>query len=333
MKIKVEELEDLIRTSLSKKYSKEEIDLIIPILMFGELSGRSTHGILRAVTGEVAILARKPKGKPKRLRTSNVSEVIDGLGNPGMLVGNICCDDVIEVAKKEGIGIVGSRGSIGSCGSLSYYCEKIAKENLIGLIMARAPADIAPYGGLERLFGTNPIAFGIPTKTKPLIFDMATSGISYGAVLEAKAQGKELPEGVAIDNKGKITRDPDLSLQGAFLPFDRSYKGAGLAMMVEILAGILTGADFADMRIGDEWGNTFIAFKPELLSDIKEFKNRVSLFVERVRNSKTIDGFKVRISGESTIEKRDKAIRDGFVEVDGKLLKRLEEYIKTGKLK
>lgn len=94
-------------------------------------------------------------------------------------------------------------------------------------------------------------------------------------------------------------------------------------MMVEILAGILPGADFADMGIGDGWGNLFVAFKPKLLINDKVFKKRVKKFVERVRNSKTKDGKKVRIPGEQTIKNRNEALKKGWVEVDDKLWKEL----------
>jgi L-2-hydroxycarboxylate dehydrogenase (NAD+) len=332
MKIKISELEKLIRDVLSVNYNKDEVKLMLPVAMFGELSGRPSHGILRVIVGETSIVAQTPKGKPKVEIMTNNSKNIEGMGNPGMLVGNMACNEAIGLAEKNGFAMVGTKGSIGSSGSLSYYCEKIANKDLIGIIMARAPADVAPHGGLERIYGTNPIAFGFPTNGKPMIFDMATSAISFGAVLNAKEKGTKLPNNVAIDKEGNPTTDPQKSLEGAFLPFDNSYKGAGLSMMVEILAGVLTGADFADMGVGDEWGNLYIVFKPALLSDTNVFKKRVNLLVEKVRGSRSVSGEKIRIVGEKTIKTRDTSLKSGEVEVDNKLYKQLVNYVKTGEL-
>ncbi len=315
MKIKIKELEKVIRKVLSTRFKANEIDLMLPVIMFGELSDTKSHGIFRIKS----ILAKVPKSAPKLIQKVKVSKIIEGNDNPGMLVGAIACNEVVNIAKENGIGIVGTHGSVSSSGCLTYYAEKIAKEGLIGIILARAPADIAPFGGLERLFGTNPIAFGIPSDGDPLVFDMATSAISYGAVARAMQLGKELPNNVAINQKGDITRDPQESLEGAFLPFDNSYKGYGLAMMVEILAGVLPGADFLDLGEGDEWGNLFIVIDPNILSETSSFKMKVRKFIERVRNSKSIDGNKIRIPGEGRINKRNEALKNGYVDVDEKL--------------
>lgn len=327
MKIKINKLEKLITEALLKKYTKKQVDLMLPVIIFGELSGKKSHGLIRLYMGGKGILTQKTKGKPKTVEKSDSSKIIIGNSNPGMLIGSMACDEVIKLAKKNNIGMVGTRGSVGSSGSLTYYSEKIAKEDLIAIVMARAPGDVAPHGGLERIFGTNPISFGIPTAKQPLVFDMATSAISYGAVMVAKKSGEKLPDNVAIDKAGKPTSDPNEALEGAFLPFDKSYKGAGLAMMIEILAGILTGADFANSGIGDEWGNLFITINPKNFIPKKIFKERVTTLVERVRNSKSIDGNKIRIPGEYAIRNRDNARLSGWVDVSEDLVQGIELFI------
>ena len=332
MKVKVNELERLVKKALLKKYGKKEIEVLSGAVMFGELSGKKSHGLVRLLVGKFSILAQNPKKKPLLIRKTKISTLIDSEENPGMLIGSLAMNEVIRLAKKSGIGIVGTKCSFTTSGSLSYYLEKIAKENLIAIIMARAPGDVAPYGGLERLFGTNPISFGIPAQGNPIIFDMSTSAISYGAVLQVKTKGEQLPDNVAIDMKGKVTRDPDEAIRGAFLTFDRSYKGSGLAMIVEILAGILPGADYLDKKESDGWGNLFIAVDPNILLNRNEFKRKVRDLVETVRNSRTKDGSKVRIPGENTLEMRNKAIKTGYVDVDEKLIGVLRNYIRTGEL-
>jgi len=221
---------------------------------------------------------------------------------------------------------VGTKGSFSSSGSLSFYLEKIAKQNLIGIIMAQSPESTPPYGGIQPLFGTNPIAFGFPAKVKPLIFDMGTSAISFGAILEAKALGKKLPKNVALDKKGNITDDSNKAVEGATLPFDRSYKGAGLAIMVELMSGLWPGAWFTIHNKEAGWGNLFMAFSPDLLMSLNEFKERVNLLVETIRNSKTKDGNRVRISGEKTFRTRDENLRKGYLEIEDKLLNQLKKF-------
>lgn len=330
MKMKISKLEQLIKKTLLQKYDKEDTNRITEIMMFGELSGKTSHGIVRLVIGKYSVMAQEPKGKPKLIKRSKVSTVIEGKGNPGILVGSLAMDEVIRLAKENGFGVVGTRDNFGSSGCLSYYLEKIAKENLIGVIMAQSPVSTAPHGGLEPLFGTNPISFGIPADTAPFLFDMATSAIAFGAMVKARELGQKLPENVAVDKDGNMTTDPAKAIEGATLAFDNSYKGCGLAMMVEILAGIWPGADYGGLNISGGWGNLFMAFSPDLLIDAKEFKKKAKQLIETVRNSRTRDGNKVRIPGENTIKTRDENLKNGEIEVDNKLIIQVKEYLKGG---
>lgn len=330
MKIKIIELEKLIRTTLLKKFDEKETNLIADVILFGELSGKTSHGIVRLIIGNYSVLAQKPTGKPKFIKKSKLSTIIEANNNPGMLVGALAMKRAIKLAKENGFGLVGTKGSFSSSGCLSYYLEKVAKENLIAIIMAQSPLSTAPYGGLEPLFGTNPISFGIPANPRPLIFDMGTSAISFGAILKAKALGQKLPKNVAVDKEGNVTTDPNKAIEGATLTFDNSYKGSGLAMMVEVFAGLWPGADFVGKNEKGGWGNLFMAFSPNLLIDVDKFKEKARLLVETVRNSKTKDGIKVRISGEKTINTRNQNLKRGEIEVDKKLIEQIKNFIEKG---
>jgi L-2-hydroxycarboxylate dehydrogenase (NAD+) len=235
MKIKINELENLITKALRTEYSQEETNLIKDVVLFGELSGKLSHGILRLLRENYGVFTDTIQGKPEYIRKTKVSTLIDGKGNVGMLVGSLAMQEVIQLGKANGIGIVGTKGSINTTGSLSYNCEKIAKENLIGIIFTHCTPMMAPFSSKKALFGTNPLAFGIPSIPQPIIFDMSTSAITFGTMAKYKAEGKELPPNVAIDKEGNLTRDASQAIDGATLAFDNSYKGSGLAMMVEIL--------------------------------------------------------------------------------------------------
>lgn len=327
MKIKTAELEQLIKLALLKKYDEQETKLMLDVLMFGELSGRHSHGIVRLLKGKYSIMAQEPKGKPIYRKKSKISTIIEGNGNPGMLVAPLAMTEVIRLGKENGIGVVGTKQSFGSSGSLSYYLEKIAKENLINIVMAQSPVSTAPFGGIEPLFGTNPISFGIPSDPNPFIFDMATSAITFGDILRAKELGLKIPNNVATDKEGNITTDAQKAWEGTTLAFDNSYKGSGLAMMVEIFAGLWTGADYAGLDVSGGWGNLFIAFSPNLLLDTDEFKKKARLLIETVRNSKTKNGTKVRIPGENTIKKKNESLKSGEIEVDDKLIQDLRSFL------
>src|SRR3990172_8628553 len=129
MEIKIKELERTIHKVLLTKYSKKEVNFMTPIIMFGELSNTKSHGIIRICSSGENILSRKPKGYPSVVKRSRNSELIQGKGNPGMLIGAIACQAVIKLGKKYGIGIVGSKDSTSSAGCLTYYLEKIANED------------------------------------------------------------------------------------------------------------------------------------------------------------------------------------------------------------
>lgn len=329
MKVRIADLERLILSSLRKKYNESDSRLMADVLLFGQLSGKTSHGIVRLLVGGSSILSLNPKGVPKTIRKGKHSSLIIGNGNPGMLIGPLATKEVIRLAKESGIGIVGTKGTNSSSGCLSYYLEKIVSENLIGIIMAQSPPSTPMSGGIEPLFGTNPISFGIPSEPTPLIFDMATSAISFGALLKAKTLNQKLPSNVAIDKEGNPTTDPSAATEGATLPFDNSYKGAGLAMMVEILSGLWPGADFSGLNPQGGWGNLFIAINPNLLMDPKGFKGNVRLLVERVKKSKTKNGKKVRIPGEYTIATRNESLKLGFIDIEDNLYHALEQAAKN----
>jgi L-2-hydroxycarboxylate dehydrogenase (NAD+) len=146
---------------------------------------------------------------------------------------------VIEKAKKRGFCVVGVRNTFSSNCAQAYYVEKMAQENLIGIMCSRSPAATSGFGSIDPLFGTNPMGFSFPTKNHPLVFDMATSAMTFSGLILAKTKGESIPKNMAIDSDGKPTTDPAAAMKGALLSFDRGYKGAGLAMVVEILAGSL----------------------------------------------------------------------------------------------
>ena len=157
MKIKIKNLEKLILEVLVTEYSPHESELIKDVVLFGELSGRPTHGIIRLLKENYGVFVDGRRGEPEYIHKTKVSTLIDGHDNPGMLIAPLAMQEVIRLAKANDIGIVGTKGSFNSTGSLTYYLEKIAKENLISIIFTQSLPVIAPFNVKKALFGTNPI--------------------------------------------------------------------------------------------------------------------------------------------------------------------------------
>lgn len=327
MKVKIEELNKLVFNVISTKFDKDVAEKITEIILFAELSGKTTHGLSRIIGGPTSIFAQNSSQKPEIIQITKQSYKINGYNNPAMFVGYLAMEKVIETAKAENFGLVGTFNTNSTSGCLSFYLEKIAQAGLIGLIMARSPQSIAPEGVIEPLMGTNPIGFAFPSEGKPLIFDMSTSAISYGAIIKADKLKQKLPEGIVTDNKGEFTTDPKEGLDGTILPFDRGYKGFGLAMMVEILAGVWTSAGYIDKNEEGGWGNSFLVFKPELLMDREDFRKRISAFINRVKQSKTKDGNSPRIVGEDSRQNREANLKKGYIDIEEELINELQKIL------
>lgn len=328
MRIAIQKLRSLILLALRHHFDEADSRAIIDVILYAEMSGKTSHGIVRLLEGNLtSILSQKLGKRPRILHLSKCSSIIQGDHSAGMLLGVWGMREALRLAKKGGCAVVGTRGSISSSGSLAYYAEYLAERNLIAILCAQSPKSTAPYGSIEPLFGTNPLTFGIPSNPHPLIFDMATSAATFGTLLKARALHTKLPRGVAIDARGNPTRDPLRALNGALLTFDKSYKSSGLAMMVEILAGALTHASFTGLHTNHGWGNLFIVFSPALLTPLSVFKTNVQHLTKAVRHAKTKSGEKVQIPGERSRSIRLQCVRTGWVDIDEKLLTQLQAYV------
>ena len=325
MKIKISELRNLmVKLVSSKYYTKKEALSIVEPLIWAEISGKNTQGILKLL-GSEPYQDIKPIYKPKVIKKAQLSTLIDGGKSAAPLVAQMATDKVIKIATNKGFGIVGVNNTFSSVGSLGYYARKIAKANLIGIVMASSPKAINHFGGIDPVYGTNPIAFGFPTNEYPITFDMASSAITWYGLVRAKALGEKIPENVAINKDGNITTDPTEAMDGAILPFDRSYKGSGLAMSVEILSGILPGAGY--VLLDEDWGTTMIAISPDLLTSTKEFKRKSSDLIKKVKAGRTLKGQKIVFPGYDKEEEIKKILKKNEIEIEDKLLKDLKSRL------
>lgn len=325
MKIAITKLtEKIVSLLLSKGFSVDDANKVSEYLVWAEKSGIKTQGIIK-MTGSEPLQDIKPLYEPKIERDTQLSQLIDGGSNPAPLVSSVATERVIEKAKNSGMGIVGLRNIFSSNGAQAYYSEKIANEDLIGIVCSRSPSSACGFDSIDPLFGTNPLGIGFPTNDEPLIFDMATSAMTFYGLVLADAKGEKIPENMAIDKDGNLTIDPKEAMDGAILPFDRGYKGATLALMVETLAGPLVNSAWIDNKtFEEEWGAVFIAIDPNLLIDTSAFKKNMSDMVSKIKNSRSVRGVsEIRLPGERALKSRQEAEKSGAVEIEDAIAKQL----------
>lgn len=281
-------------------WDDEDANLQAEIMTAAELCGNN-QGLVKMY--QPALMAPSPSAaKPTIERETATSAVVNANQSPGMLAAVMAAD--LAVAKLESqpgpVTLVGAYNTSTSSGQLAFYAERIAKKGYIGVALANSPEFVAAAAGGKAVFGTNPIAFGIPQKGgPPLTFDMATSAIALFGVLTAKAKGEPLPEGVAYGADGKgYTTDAAEALEGGAIATFGGHKGAGLSLCVEMLAGVLPGGavlgQCESKKAAKNWGHTLIAIDPSGLVD--DFEAKAASVLEAVKGS----GPGIRIPGENS---------------------------------
>lgn len=317
MRIAVKDLKENILKILSKNIKEEDSNIVADYIVWAEMCGNKTQGIIK-MSGTEPIQDIIPDYPIKIERETKVSAIIDGGKNPAIVVAGRASDIVLKKAKEVGIAIVGARNTFSSNGAQAYYVEKIARQGLIGIMMSRSPGSVAPFNSIDPLFGTNPIGFAFPTNNEPIIFDAATSAMTFYGLVVAKSHGEKLPEGIASDKNGNPTIDPSEVIDGGSInPFGNSYKAAGLSMLVELLSGPLINGAYLDYQTFDkEWGSTIIAIDPSILVDTDKFKTACTNFVSTIMNSRTRPNEQIYFPNEKARKSYIECMESGFVEID-----------------
>jgi len=325
MNISCQDLSKLAMKAILKYgYSEEEGEIILDMLMYAQMRGND-QGIVKLIgTG-------MPRHKKAQSPTVEKETPTTALINANLSMEALALEQavtmVIRKAKEMGIAIVGTHTGDGSSGAMGYWSRKIADAGLIGISMSSYPFGIVPpHGSYEPLFCTNPIAWGIPTEDEPIVFDMSSSGISYFGLVEAKTQGIQVAEGLGYDKEGRETTDPAEILEGAIRPFDMGIKGAGLALMVQIIGGALVGGDF--LNESDHDGNVVIAINPEAMIGTQRFLDETTKMTKAIRQAKKLEGVEeVMVPGERGDRIRSRILDRDEIEVEENLLKSLIAFV------
>ncbi len=320
--MKVTKLKSLLIKIFKKKgLNLSDASISAKALVNAEMVGAYGHGLSRLKMYcdriDKKVINPKPKIKIKKISPS-ISH-IDADNSIGFVAADIGIKKAIDSAKKTGIALVAINNS-GHYGLSGYYAQQAVKKNLITMIYTNGPPAIAPHGALKSLFGTNPICFGCPSGSKiPFILDTSISMINRGKIRVAARNKQKIPVGVALDKYGKPTTDSKKALQGVQLPI-AGHRGSGLAWMVDILSGVLTGSNhagkvkdpFDDFSGPQNVGHLFIAFKSNLFSS--KFNQRIRNNIKIIKNLPKIKGVKkISYPGENKFYRYKANIKKNIV--------------------
>jgi len=324
MQIAITELRQKMLTTFAQKgFNDADAGRIVDVLLWADMSGITPMGTAKMI-GSEPVQDEKATAPIEVVRDTKLSRRINAHHAPAPLVCQQAVDAVIQKVKEHGFGMVGVNNTFCSSAAMAYYVDRIAQQDFIGIAMSRAAGSVAPFGSAVALFGTNPIAFAFPTNEEPIMFDMAISPMTWTGLILAQKRGEQLPEGIAIDSEGNPTTDPAKAIKGAMFPFDHGYKGAGIGMVVEIMAGPLAASAYCDFTYDKDYGNLFMAIDPELMVDIADFKAQCSDMARIIKSSRKQKGVaEIRLPGERARAAYKKATETGMVDVDETVLHEL----------
>jgi len=308
-------------------------------MLEADYSGADAHGIFRLPQYVRRIKAGgiNPHPKITVAKTAPSTAMVDGDNGMGHLVMAQAVKTAVETAKETGVAWVGARRS-NHAGAAGVYAAEAAAEDVVAIYSVVANANHMPmWGGAENLLGTNPIAIGIPAGEESLVvLDIATTVVSYGTVKAHKLQGKPMPEGWMIDPKdGKPITDSARSAEGLLLPIG-GYKGAGLALVLGLLAGTLNsaafGRDVVDFNNNDtdecNTGHFLIALDISRFMPIDVFKREIDLKLQELRESKRLPGVDaIYFPGEQRAQRRADRQRNG-VPISDEVMAMLDKLAK-----
>jgi LDH2 family malate/lactate/ureidoglycolate dehydrogenase len=303
------------------------------------LRGNDTHGVhlLTILPERVDAGMLQIPTKLTVLKASGVTALLDGGNGLGPVAVQRAMEMSIGKAKEFGIGSCLVRNT-NNIGILSFYTLLAAEEKMVGIVMSNAAAAMSPWGGSEAFFGTNPLSIGIPggAGTAPVVLDMSSTVVARGKIRRAARLKESIPEGWAFDGTGRPTTDPAEALKGTLMPIG-GPKGYGLALMIDVLAGMLSGSQygpairtFHELKGPTGVGVFTLAIEIERFMPIGQFTALLKAYLASIKASPKANGVsRIYLPGEIEYEKEQRNLAEG-VEVSaataGKLNELLEKF-------
>ncbi len=325
---------------------------VVDNLIQGDLRGLGSHGISRLYAYTERIKDGYTNAKPdiRVVNESPATLLIDGDNGLGAVIGTKAMDLCIEKAKISGMASCAVRNG-NHYGIAAYYAMKALPHDMIGIALTNAASTMAPWGSITPYFGTNPFCFAIPAeKRRPIVLDCATSVVARGKIILAGIENKSIPEGWAIDKSGRPTTNTSDALKGSVLPFG-GYKGSGIAMVIDILCAMLSGATFGT-HVGDFYNNSqkmqnlgfyFSAISIKSFLSPADFKAGIDQMIDEIKGSEKAYGVEeifvpgeIEFNNEAVNRKRGIEIGPGVLKDLNTLRQRYgininpEDYVKEG---
>ena len=225
--------------------SEPNANMVARALVAAEADGLGGHGLSRLPSYCAQSASGKVDGHAVPVATLVADSAIrvDAQHGFAFRALALAVEELCKLAPKNGIAVAAITHSH-HCGAAGYHVEALARQGMVGLMFANTPRAIAPWGGKTGVFGTNPIAFAAPRKSKdPLVIDLSLSKVARGKIMVARQNKEPIPKGWALDSSGQPTTDPEAALSGTMLPMGEA-KGAALVLMVEVLSAALTASHF-----------------------------------------------------------------------------------------
>ena len=300
---------------------REDASLLAETLVIADLRGVHSHGVLR-VPDYVAKLLNEgvnPQGQPRIVSDRAGALVVDGGNSMGQIGSAFAMRAAIAKAQEKAVGLAAVRGS-NHCGAMAYYAMMALAKDMIGIAATNALPTMAPWGGIDKILGINPVAIAVPAELEPpIVFDAAFSASSHGKIRVYHQKGYPIPEGWAFDAAGRPTTDAGAALDGLLQPIG-GYKGTGLAVIMGVLSTLLAGASFGtDLgnmvdgpRAGAD-GHFFFALNVSAFVEPAVFKKRVDVVVRQIRTSRPAPGVdRVYSPGEMEAETERRYRKEGI---------------------
>jgi LDH2 family malate/lactate/ureidoglycolate dehydrogenase len=309
----------------------KEARLVAKILVQADLRGIRTHGcaFLPLIAERCAHGLLNIPTKTKRITDEGAIAHIDGNNGLGQIASVEAMQVCIHKARKHGIALALIRNT-NHIGFLGYYTHMAAAEGMIGICATNAAASVAPWGGAEPFFGSNPLSIAAPAANgAPIVLDMSASVVARGKIRRAQRLNESIPSGWALDETGRPTTDPAEALKGTLLPI-AGHKGSGLALFIDLMCGLLSGSKYGrdlltfHKPIGPTGvGAMFMAVDIGRFMPLARFEILVNEYAAAIRNSQKAIGIeRIFLPGEIEADKTDASKSQG-IEVDSQIIEKI----------
>jgi LDH2 family malate/lactate/ureidoglycolate dehydrogenase len=320
----------------------EEAALVAESLVRAEMRGTDTHGLpyLKLLVERVEARMVSLPTRVTVVKDEGATALLDGGNGIGQYAGWRAMALALAKARAHGIGVALLRHT-NNLGFLAYYTMHAAEQGCVGIAMGNANAAISPWGGAEPFFGTNPLSIAVPAGEGPVALDMSSSVVARGKIRRAHRLGEKIPTGWAVDASGAPTEDPAAALKGTLLAIG-GPKGYGLAFMVDVLAGMLSGSAFGkDIKSFHELagptgvGALMLAISVERFMPLARFRELMDGYAAAIRDSRKATGSaRIYLPGEIEAEKeaaaggRGIALSDASVQMVNQLLEKARSPVR-----